>query len=207
MMKDSKRIGFTKWELLVVVLINVALIALLVPAVQQARNPDGPHGKLIPVTAPLEENRVSHGSGISFISPPNWVEVRDMGPETSWLRNTPRGMGRTRAALTISKVGAYNDADIPPDQKKLKEIKQIRFQGYPAYERMINTRKEALDNPYISAYDLYVDRDGEWWHVEYWLSDTLTELPEIMREYINAIRFPPKVDAEKKTESEPGVNE
>lgn len=194
-MTKSKILFMKPAEWLVIFFIIAVLFALIYPVIQEFKK-DGPYGKLIPESAPREENRVTHASGISFIPPPNWVRIRDLGPETPWIYNTPRGRGRSRAALTISKVGFDNEGR-PPDQKELQKYKQIKFQGYPAYERMINTRDEALDNPYISVYDLYVDRDGEWWHVEYWVAGTLTKFPAMVREYINAIRFPPKVDEEK----------
>ncbi|QDU50436.1 hypothetical protein [Gimesia panareensis] len=193
----SKRAAFTKVEFLVIIFIIIILIVLLYPAIQPP-NPDGPVGKLIPVTAPDENNRVTHASGISFIPPPNWSHIRDLGPDNPWLRITPRGSSkeRDRAVLMIGKVGDYNQEDRLPDQTELKHFKQLQFQGYPAYERVIHVREPAFDNADVTLYDQYHDRDGEWWHVSFLVSEVMTELPEIMREYFDTIRFPPKVDEE-----------
>ncbi|QDT26661.1 hypothetical protein Enr10x_19710 [Gimesia panareensis] len=204
----SKRAAVTKVEFLVIIFIIIILIALLYPAIQPP-NSDGPLGKLIPVTAPDEKNRVTHTSGISFIPPPDWVQIRDLGPDNPWLRITPRGSrkGRDRAVLMIGRVGDYNQEDRLPDQTELKQFKQFQFQGYPAYERVIHVREPAFDNADVTLYDQYHDRDGEWWHVSYSVVEDLDELPEMMREYINAIRFPPKVDQVKELSNNPETKE
>lgn len=204
MSDEPRRSGFTKVEFLVIIFINVILIALLYPAVKQAQHPDGPLGKLIPETAPDEKRRVTHASGISFIPPPHWVRIRDLGPKNPWLRVTPRSKGRTKAGLMIGKVGDYNQDDRMPDERELQNYIKINFQGMPAYERLINTRDEALDYPYITVYDLYFKQDGEWWHVSYWVSGTLNKMPKMMREYINEIRIAPdKVEDPELLENSP----
>lgn len=104
----------------------------------------------------------------------------------------------------IGKVGDYNQDDRMPDERELQNYIKINFQGMPAYERLINTRDEALDYPYITVYDLYFKQDGEWWHVSYWVSGTLNKMPKMMREYINEIRIAPdKVEDPELLENSP----
>lgn len=193
MRNEPRRSGFTKMEFLVIIFINVILIALLYPAIKPP-NPDGPVGKMIPVTTPDEKNRVAHASGISFIPPPNWEQIRDLGPEKHWLRIAPRGSSKRRdlAVLIIGKVGAYNHEDRLPDRNDLEQFKCVKFQGFPAYERMVVVRKDSFDDPARSDYELYINRHGEWWNVHFLISEEMTELPAMMRKYINMIRFPPK---------------
>lgn len=203
MMKDSKRIGFTKWELLVVVLINVVLIALLVPAVQQARGPAGPHGKKIPDSAPQEENRINHPSGLSIIAPPNWKNRWEMVTEAPEICINPHGSMRRR---DHSQILIWRNQSLP-EKDELPSFKHIEFQGFSAYEKMEIKREDSFDDPAHSVYELYIDRDGVVWNIVFSVSEEITHLPAIMRKYIDTIRFPPKVDAEKNTEAEPNVND
>lgn len=179
--------GFTKWEFLVVVLINVMLIALLYPAVQQTHDPNGPPGKMIPETLPDEENRFTFPGRPSIIVPPNW-EIRHDKYQAEFhsLLIWPRCGGRRRpSSLLIWKETP------PPDIEDLSLFKNTKFQGFPAYERMVITREDSFDDPATSEYDLYINRDGEWWHVNFLISDEMTALPAMMREYINTLQFPP----------------
>ncbi|QGQ21256.1 hypothetical protein F1728_00420 [Gimesia benthica] len=178
-------------EVLVVLLIMTGLVLVLLPAVHNKYAADGPLGEMVPITAPKEENRITHPSGFSIIAPPNWLE-KDMGSEYVWIRLAPRQYGARRvlSTLTISREGPLDPTGVP------KGFKKVTFQGFRAYERMVVMREYLFDDPAISDYDLYVDRDGEGWHVNYSLSTTMTELPEIMREYINTIRFPPNAKKE-----------
>lgn len=196
-MAKSKGILPTKWEWLVVVLIMTSLVLFLLPAVHNKHAADGPLGEMIPVTAPKEENRITHSSGFSIIAPPSWLK-KDMGPDQIWIRIYPRGYGAARilSALTVSLEHPLHP------EKGPKGFQQIEFQGFRAYEKMDVTREYLFDDPAISEYDLYIDRDGEGWHIHLFVSTTMTELPEMMREYLNTIRFPPKVDQETDSDTE-----
>lgn len=188
LMKQARRSGFTKWELLVVILINVILIVLVYSAVEQVRDPNGPHGKMIPVSPPNEKNRFTYPARPSIILPPNW-EIRHDKDDAEFhsLLIWPRcGMRRRPSFLPI---GIETP---PPEKEDLSKYKQVKFKGFPAYERMVITREDSFDDPARSDYVLYINRDGEWWHVSFLVSDEMTELPAMMRQYINTIRFPPK---------------
>ncbi len=173
-----------------ILFIIVMLIAVLVPAVLQKRNPNGPHGKMIPVTAPREENRFTYPARPSIILPPNWeIKHGKEWAEFHSLRIWPRwGSGRLPSYLNIWIISQ------PPENEDLSKFKRIKFQGFPAYERMVITGKSSFDDPARSDYDLFINRDDEWWLVRFEVAKEMTELPEIMREYINTIRFPPKVN-------------
>lgn len=147
---------------------------------------------MIPVTAPREENRFTYPARPSIILPPNW-EIKH-GKEWAKFHSLliwPRcGLRRRPSYLSI-----WIDSS-PHENEDLSEFKQVNIQGFPAYERLIVTSKGSFDDPAQSIYDLYIDRDGEWWHVSFMVSDEIIKLPPIMREYINTIRFPPKANEE-----------
>ena len=190
----TKLNGFTKVELLVVVLISVALIALLYPAVQQARNSmgPGPHGELIPVTAPREENRINHPSGLSIIAPPNWKNRWEMLADNPEINISARRSTRRHDHSEITILGNQS----APDKEELLDYTKLEIQGFPAYEKMVIEQKYSFDDGAWSIYELYIDRDDVWWHVSFSVAKEMTELPPMMREYINTIRFPPKADEE-----------
>lgn len=101
-------------------------------------------------------------------------------------------------------MGAYNHEDRLPDRNDLEQFKCVKFQEFPAYERMVIVRKDSFDDPARSDYELYINRHGEWWNVHFLISEEMTELPAMMRKYINMIRFPPKAveEAEQSMKSE-----
>ncbi|WP_417384093.1 type II secretion system protein [Gimesia sp.] len=186
LMKQARRSGFTKWEILVVVLVIMGLSALVLPVVRRSRNPKGPHGRMIPVVAPNEQNRVAHPTGLSIIAPLNWDQSQTSVVHDPILSISPRGTPgrRVKSLLYISKH------NIPPEEE-LVHYSKLKFQNYPAYEKMAITREYMFDDGAQSEYDLYINRDGEWWHVNFLISDEMTALPAMMREYINTLQFPP----------------
>jgi len=80
--------------------------------------------------------------------------------------------------------------ELPPDQRTLASFTRFTFQHYFAYEKMQIKRKATFDDPAISSYDLYVDRDGTWWHVNFFVAEEMTVLPTAIRQYINTVSFP-----------------
>ena len=99
----SRRAAFSVKELVVVLIILGGLVALLVPAVQQVRNPKGPHGEMIPSGSPIEANRITHATGLSIVAPANWNQTRDLGPDTQFLQIAARGapLRRLKSVITI----------------------------------------------------------------------------------------------------------
>ncbi|WP_339727906.1 hypothetical protein [uncultured Gimesia sp.] len=187
----TKLKGFTKIELLIVLCI---LTVLFIVYVDMTRNFKGPIGRTIPKTSPREENRIFHPSGLSFVAPPNWDSNLNMEyhQEVSRLSVVPReGISRRyqRANFRCKLID-------PPQTEQISDSVRVEFQGFPAYERMYVLRTDTFDAPAFSVYDLFINRDGEWWRVSYEIADEMTELPLIMREYIKTIRFPPKADQE-----------
>lgn len=157
---------------------------------------------MIPVTSPREENRIFHPLGLSFIAPPNW----DSNLIMRYHQDVPRLSVAPRNRLMIRYQRAnFNCMQInQPEQEELSKSQQVQFQGFPAFERMVIVRKDSFDDPARSNYELYINRHGEWWNVHFLISEEMTELPAMMRKYINMIRFPPKAveEAEQSMKSE-----
>jgi hypothetical protein len=80
--------------------------------------------------------------------------------------------------------------DPPPDEHKLAPFTQIQFQQHAANEQMQVLRKDTFDDPATSSYDLYVDRDGVWWCVNFLVAEEMTVLSPNIRQYINTVVFP-----------------
>lgn len=191
LLKQSKRSGFTKWEFLVVVCV-VGILTMLF--LEKTRHSKGPVGRKVPLTSPNEENRISHPSGLSFVAPPNWDSnlIMEFNQEVPRLSVAPRvglALRYQRANFGCRLIG-------PPQEKQFSDWSKVQFQGFPAYERMVIIRKDSFDAPACSVYDLRVNREGQWWRISYEIADETTTLPPVMREYFDAIRFPPKVDEE-----------
>lgn len=161
------------------------LIALLYAAVQQARNPKGPYGQMIPTAAPEEANRIVHATGLCVIAPRNWDQIRDEGPEVPFLCIAARGRpgARLKSFITIRRTE-------PPGEALLSGTARVSFQGLPAYERMGIDRASTLDDPALSSYSLYVDGAGEWWLITWVVADAIRELPPEIKRYIDTVRLP-----------------
>lgn len=187
LMKQARRSGFTKWEFLVVVCVIGVLTTFFI---KDFWNSKGPAGKTIPVTSPREENRFFHPLGLSFIAPPNWDSnlIMEYHQEVPWLSVAPRDRLFTRFQRASFGCKLID----PPQTEQLSEYVRVKFQGFPAYERMYVWRQDSFDAPASSVYYLLVDRNGQWWQIYYEIADETITLPPIMREYFDTIRFPPK---------------
>lgn len=76
-----------------------------------------------------------------------------------------------------------------PSSADLLGFTHVTFQGSEAYERMVVERKRGFDDPAWSVYTMYFQRGGEWWYVRYGLADECTELPPMVRQYIETFRW------------------
>lgn len=175
--------GITRAEFVIVAVILCGLVAMLYPVVQRTRNPNGPHGEIYPSVAPNEANRITHQTGLSIILPENWDDLSGTSPI---LRIACRGTPLQR----LSSVITISQRNPKPDQQTLARYKAIQFQGYPAYEMCSTERKDFLDDPATSSYDLLIQREDVWWHVNYMVADEMSVLPNSIRQYIETIEFP-----------------
>lgn len=182
----TRRILPSWGEWLVIIGISSVLFFVLYPAVQMARNPKGPHGKIIPTVPPEESRRVAHHTGLSIVVPINWDVVRSSLPgDLTELRIAARGSPVARGTSIIS-ISEHP----PPHDRVPSDCVPVVFQQYPAHERMSVLRHSSFDDPASSRYDLYVDRDGQWWRIYVLLAGAFTTLPDELREYVETIRFP-----------------
>jgi hypothetical protein len=174
-------------EYLIVAMILSIMVFVLLPAVRQVRNPDGPPGEMVPSVAPDETNRVWNASGLSIVLPENW-EMKDFGDANSdslytYARGAPGR--RTKALINVQPLGDISSLD-------LSTFTVMTFQGFPAYERMIVEREDTFDDPAWSSYTMYFQHEREWWVVDYGVARECRALPEVVRRYINAIRWDTK---------------
>ena len=178
----------SKMELGVVMMVIGVLVAVLYPAVQRARNPNGPHGEVYPTASPDEANRISHPSGVSIIAPLNWEQMPGLGAETPYVeiaaRGTPRR--RLRSIITVSKCGAE------PSQSLLDACEQTQFQQLKAFETCQVLRDSTFDDPASSRFDLYVKQSDVWWQISVLVADRMPVLPGALRQYVETVRFPPR---------------
>ena len=179
----------TKFETVCGYLAALVILSLLSVGLYegvQQRLRYGPAGEMIPADPPDEVNRVVHRSGVSIVAPENWDVIHDW-PEnptfTIAARVFPRGR-RLTSSIWIKKLDTGKEPD-------LKGFNEFHFQSRPAYERMVadEQTRGASDRRY-STYDLYIDRDGEWWSIRFDIAEVMTELPAEIREYIETVRFP-----------------
>lgn len=180
-------------EFAVVAIIVTLLVVLVVPAVHQTRNPDGPHGRMIPSATPIESRRVRNAAGLSIVLPENWELKQDGIPGAErMLFIYPRGTPgrRLTALLQIQPLRDVSIAD-------LSRFNAIIFQGSQAYERMVVERQDTFDDPAWSRYTMYFQRGEQWWVVEYGIALECDALPDMIRRYIDTIRW----EAESPTKS------
>lgn len=177
--------GFTRIELVIVVVIVGGLFAFLYPAIQSTRNPKGPHGEVYPTAPPDESNRVTHRTGLSIVAPVNWDQMRE-GAQAPHLQIAARGTPGRRLKSVIS----IWRCDPPPEPHTLNRCQLVQFQGAQAYEICQVEREDTFDDPASSRYDLYLQRDGGWWQVSFLVADRMTSLPSSIRQYVNTVKFP-----------------
>jgi hypothetical protein len=165
-------------EVVIVGLICGLLSCCLWPVVRDSR---GPSGDPIPEEPPDESNRIQHPAGFSVVVPPNW-DASDRGSLILTPKSPGRYARRSRALLVISPIGR----DRPPE---LESMAPSVFQGQVAYERMKVVRKDTFDDPPLSEYQLYLQRDGNWYLVTYSIAEVRTTLPAMVRRYIGTLRW------------------
>lgn len=173
-------------EFLVVVAILLGLIVFLYPAWELTQNPKGPYGASIPHSPPDEKNRVMHETGLSIVAPENWDRVKFFEPEVPWLSIAARGTpgARLKSLIIVSQCAE------PPDPNSLHTFAPVTFQTHSAFEKMEIVRRGSFDDPASSVYELFVDRNGEWWNISFSIADEMTELPLEIRQYIETVEFP-----------------
>lgn len=189
----SKRAAFPLKDLVAVLFICGGLVALLVPAVRNARNAKGPPGDMIPTGSPRESNRITLATGLSIVAPVNWDQTRDMGPDSPFLQIAARGAPGRRLGSIIT----ISLCDPIPDKQTLESCQQVQFQGAAAYEKAKVEREDTFDDPAQSSYDLYIARKGMWWRVHFSVATKMTELPNSVRQYIETIKFPDSLNLNK----------
>jgi hypothetical protein len=65
----------------------------------------------------------------------------------------------------------------------------MRFLGQEAFERMSVVRKDSFDDPAWSEYILYARHGERWYEVRYGIAEERTELPGMIRRYLNTLRW------------------
>ncbi len=178
---QQSRFRIRWWEFILVPVILGGLFALFYPAVESVRNPQGPYGAMYPAAVPDEINRITSRDGLSIITPRNW-DLADDG--LGGLRIAARGAPLRRLKSIIS----IRECSPPPEPHRLERCRKIQFQQHVAYEICEVSRTDSFDDPASSSYDLYFERDGKWWNVNFLVADAITELPDSVRQHINTIR-------------------
>lgn len=171
-------------EFLIVATVLILLVAVLLPAVRDAQNPNGPPGEVVPSAPPQEARRVRNATGLSIVLPENW-EVKDFGDaEPQSLYTYARGAPgrRVKALVNVEPIDDISRVD-------LSTFTATTFQGSAAYERMVVESKDTFDDPPWSRYTMYFQHEGDWWVVNYGFARECTEVPEMVLRYINTIRW------------------
>ncbi len=178
---QQSRLRIRWWEVIVVGMIVCGLFAILYPAVENMRNPNGLYGEMYPTEPPDESNRVLGRDGLSIIAPVNW-DIADNGH--GGLRIAARGapLRRLKSVIRIR--------ELSQSPEPLQGYREIPFQDGIGYEVCQVLREDSFDDAASSSYDLYLERDGKWWNVNFLVADSITELPDSIRQYINTIHFP-----------------
>lgn len=188
-MDRARKLLPSRGEWVIVAIVLIAMGFLFYPVIEM-RLRYGAAGEMIPSDAPDEARRIVHASGVSIVVPENWELTNDSPYNrrfTIAARVLPPGSRRT-SYIEIRKL---DSDEAEPD---VTGFQQTQLQSYPAYERMVaDERTRGASDRRYSTYDLYVDRDGEWWHICFTVADVLSELPLEMRQFIETVRFTPSV--------------
>jgi hypothetical protein len=176
----GKRFGVSRLELLVTFAITLLLIALLMPAIQQARHGRSQLGERALDDAPRESRRFLHReSGISIVMPDYW-EIRTTVPKLEiYAHNAPIGL------ISVCAVS-------PQTAKNSLGYKRTRHGDWPAYELMMIARESTFEDPAISIYNRLVETSAGWFKIEYTSDAETTTLPEGPRRFLDTVRFPDK---------------
>lgn len=169
-----------------VLVIIGGMAAVIIPAVRAVRDPRGPNGLAIPAEHPAEVRRVGHSSGLSIVLPVNWEFQTSLTSEPPRIFIYPRGIGRTRSQLA---VWLLEEREL---SSQLENYRRIEFQNFSAYEKFDNLIESTFDDPAWSGCKLFVKRDDQWFCIRFGIQGEHRELPAMIREYINTIRWPVK---------------
>ncbi len=170
-----KRLLPSRFEILVILAVWAAMGVLLWPLV---RRPAGPR---IPTSPPEESRRYHHRDGFSLVVPANW-DVREFDGILALTPQTSFEGVRSPTGLSIMTLG-------PEQPREIELAKEALFRGRPAWERMELVRKGTFDDPPLSTYTLYFQRHEEWWVASYFLAESLTEVPPMVRRYIETLQW------------------
>ena len=121
-----------------------------------------------------------------MVLPQNW----DVHQDSLGLRVAARGRPGARLRAVIL-VWCPNPA---PDEQKLKLYTATAFQNLPAYERCRVLGHNTFDEPAVSEYELFFERDGVWWSVNFLLQQEIPALPSAIRAYLDTITINPPHD-------------
>ena len=171
---------------LLIVVIVFGFKSCVDSAAEYARDPRGPMGAMIPGQPPDELNRIAHKSGLSIVAPQNWDRVDMYSSSTLHVTIAARnGMPRTGSAvLSVVAMKAV------PDAATLRELSPVTFQDHPAFENTKVLRAGNLDDPPSSEWQLYVNRNGNWWHISFAAAAEFTKLPPAIRQFVDTVVLP-----------------
>jgi hypothetical protein len=166
-------------ELLFILAIPVPMMVLLLWPVLTSDTKPWQAGRAIPVEPPSEDRRVYNEAGFSIISPPNWT-ARNRGP--GMIHLTPKQVitGRSRAGMGVT-LRNEEPSDLP-------ECVKTEFLGQPAYLK-VEKRSSTFDDPAITRWTFYTDRDGQWFDVSYFVAEAHDEIPVMARGYLETVRL------------------
>lgn len=172
----GRMVGF-----LVFAVIIGPMTCCLLPIAWDARG-RGPVGRPIPEGAPDESRRIHHPAGFSIIAPPDW-DARTDGPLFLAPRQPGRPARRHKALISVMDIGHSQPSQL------VEDLRVVEYLGQTAYEKMSVVRKDTFDDPAWSEYILFVRHGGSWYMVTYGIAEERTELPDVVRRYLDTLRW------------------